>query len=336
MRLQDVAKIAGVSASTVSRVVNGLSVNAATRKRVLSALKTANYHPNLQARALVAGQTKTIGVIVSDLRNPFFVDIFHAIELDARVGGYEVLVANTNYDVKQLATDIRIMIGRRVSGLALVVSEKLPTDVCDIVKADIPVAVYDVAQSAKGMTGVRFDYRNGMVQIMEYLRALGHRRLAYIGLSSTLGPTDERLDAFMEQANEHSLQTTVLKASSLADFEHVRAMVQDLLRSDNKVSAIVCVNDVAAVAVIRVLYSAGIRVPADISVTGFDNIGLAQLTTPSLTTIHVPRTKIGHRLFAAVAQRKTEDGEPAEFVFSPELVVRESTGPARAELQFAH
>ena len=331
MRLQDVAKIAGVSASTVSRVVNGLPVNTTTRKHVLNVLKSTHYHPNLQARALVAGQTKTIGVIVSDLRNPFFIDIFQAIELDAKASGYEVLLANTNYDVKQLATAIRVMIGRRVSGLALVVSEELPTDISDIVKVDIPVAVYDVARSAQGITGVRFDYRNGMVQIMEYLRVLGHRRLAYVGLSSTLGPTDERLEVFAHQANSHSLKTTVLKASSLVDFEHVRAVIQGLLNANSEVTAIVCVNDVAAIAVMRVLYSAGIRVPADISVTGFDNIGFSQLTTPSLTTIHVPRTKIGHRLFAALVQDRSKQGEPAEFVFASELVVRESTGPAKVD-----
>ena len=332
LRLEDVAKLANVSVSTVSRVVNGVdTVNASTRKRVLKVLEKSNYHPNLQARSLVVGRSSTIGIIVSNLLNPFFVDVFHAIEGDARANGFEVLVGNTNYDADQLSANIRMMIGRRVAGIALVISEDLPPALSELVGAGIPIAIYDVGTQGKGIANIRFDNRKGMMQIVEYLYSMGHRRVAYIGLSSALLPTDVRRSAFLEIAARNSMETRDFKISFQEGFEGARAAVRDIVKSGFDPTAIICVNDMIAIGALRELRDHGIDVPGHVSVTGFDNIEFSEFTAPSLTTIKIPRDKVGHRMFEAIlagAKNRTNAGE--EYMFSPELVVRESTGVARA------
>ena len=332
MRLEDVAKIANVSVSTVSRVVNGVTtVNAATRKRVLKVLEKANYYPNLQARSLVAGHTNTIGIIVSNLLNPFFVDVFHAMEGDARKHGYEVLLGNTNYEAEQLAANIRMMIGRRVAGIALIVSEALPPIVDELSRAGISTAVYDVGLSGKGIANIRFDNKKGMNQIVDYLRSLGHKRMAYIGISSSLLPADDRKSVFLERTKNYGIVTKYIAISLRDGMEGARGAVRELIKSKFEPTAIICVNDVTAIGVLRELRNHEIAVPGDISVTGFDNIEFSELTAPSLTTIQVPRDKIGHMMFSAILanrDRATEIGD--EYTLDPELVVRESTGVARS------
>ena len=279
LRLEDVAKLANVSVSTVSRVVNGVdTVNASTRKRVLKVLEKSNYHPNLQARSLVVGRSSTIGIIVSNLLNPFFVDVFHAIEGDARANGFEVLVGNTNYDADQLSANIRMMIGRRVAGIALVISEALPPALSELVGVGIPIAIYDVGTQGKGIANIRFDNRKGMTQIVEYLYSMGHRRMAYIGLSSALLPTDVRRSAFLEIAARNSVETRDFKISFQEGLEGARAAVRDIVKSGFDPTAIICVNDMIAIGALRELRDHGIDVPGHVSVTGFDNIEFSEFT----------------------------------------------------------
>src|SRR5947199_1280886 len=145
MNLEQVAKLAGVSTATVSRVLNNHNVvRVKTRARVLKAIEELRYHPNLHARTLAGGKSRTIGVIVSNMENPFFFDIYQSIESDARAQGYEVVVANTDYNSEQLVASIRLMIGRRVAGLAAIVSEMDATLIDELTASSIPVVFYDV------------------------------------------------------------------------------------------------------------------------------------------------------------------------------------------------
>ncbi len=124
MSLEDVAKRARVSSATVSRVLNNLDVvKSSTRARVMKAVAELNYHPNLHARTLAGGQSRTLGIVVSNMENPFFFDVFQSLESDAHAHGYEVVAANTGYEPERLVSSIRLMMGRRVAGLAVIVSE---------------------------------------------------------------------------------------------------------------------------------------------------------------------------------------------------------------------
>src|SRR5262245_14341670 len=172
MNLEQVARRAKVSTATVSRVLNNATVvKTTTRARVMKAIEELKYHPNLHARLLAGGKSNTIGVIVSNLENPFFFDIYKTIEQDAHRGGYEVVMANTDYSSEQLVTSIRLMIGRRVAGLAAVVSEMDPALMDELTGSDIPVVFYDVGSPRQNITNIRVNYRRGIDKVIDYLHS---------------------------------------------------------------------------------------------------------------------------------------------------------------------
>ncbi len=330
MRLEDVASRAKVSVSTVSRVVNGFeAVRPSTRKRVMAVLDKVNYRPNLQARDLVAGCSRTLGVIVSNLENPFFVDIFHNLEKQAHAAGYEVLVGNTNYEPERLIASIELFLGRRVAGLAIITSEHVSPDQKQLAQANIPIAFYDSMVPGKRRTSVRFDYGRGMRQLVEHLYGLGHRRMAYIGYPLQLGPIDERRDAFVATTKEFGVKHFYLYVREHSDLAAGRDATRELLSSGFAPTAILCVNDLVAIGVLRELRNRNISVPGEISVAGFDNIALAEFSSPSITTINIPRDRIASALFRSlVATEEQAAAQPSVYTVDPELILRESTGTA--------
>src|SRR5216683_5010947 len=199
MNLEQVARRAKVSTATVSRVLNNASVvKTSTRARVMKAIADLKYHPNLHARNLAGGKSKTFGMIVSNMENPFFFDIYKTVESDAHAAGYEVVVANTDYRAEQLVNSIRLMIGRRVAGLAAIVSEVDPSLIDELSASRIPVVFYDVGAPRKNITNIRVNYRRGMEKVVDYLHSLGHRKLGFVGHHSVLGPIHERVKAVLD------------------------------------------------------------------------------------------------------------------------------------------
>jgi LacI family transcriptional regulator len=339
MNLEQVAKRAKVSTATVSRVLNNANVvKSSTRARVMKAIEELKYHPNLHARTLAGGKSRTIGVIVSNLENPFFFDIYKTIEADAHSRGYEVVAANTDYRSEQLVTSIRLMIGRRVAGLAAIVSEMEPALIEELAESRIPVVFYDVGTPKRNITNIRVDYRRGIDKVIDYLHSLGHRRLGFIGHHAMLGPINERLKAVLDAVSRYSPAIEVQTAADADTLEGGRQAARSLLNSGFQPTAIVCVNDITAVGALRELRERGLRVPQDISVTGFDNIKLSEFCYPALTTVHIPRQQIGH----IICERLLPPADPARvapadhgIVIDPEFVVRESTGPAAATMTAA-
>lgn len=163
-----------------------------TRARVMKAIRELKYHPNL-ARSLAGGKSRTLGVIVSNLENPFFFDIYRTIETEAHSRGHDVVMANTDYRPEQLVASIRLMIGRRVAGLAAIVSEMDPALIKELNEARIPAVFYDVGVQKQNITNIRVNYRRGIEKILEYLHSLGHRKLGFIGHHAVLEPINERL-----------------------------------------------------------------------------------------------------------------------------------------------
>jgi LacI family transcriptional regulator len=331
MNLDAVAKKAGVSTATVSRVLNNLNVvKNATRARVLKAAEELKYHPNLHARSLARGKNRTLGILVSNMENPFFFDIYHALESAAHARGYEVVVANTDYRSEQLVSSVRLMIGWRVAGLAAIVSEMDSHLMQVLTDSRIPIVFYDVGTPQKNITNVRVDYRKGMRKIVEYLHSLGHSRMAFLGHHSTLGPISERRTTFLDTVARFSPSAETQIVAGADGLEGGRQAARELLSSGFDPTAIICVNDLMAVGVLRQLRDAGVRVPEDISVTGFDNIRLAEFCSPALTTVHIPREQIGQTVFENLVPEKTSSRLTGqEILIDPELVVRESTGVAR-------
>jgi LacI family transcriptional regulator len=289
------------------------------------------YTPNLLASSLAASKNRTIGIIVSNLENPFFLDIYRSVETLAHQQGREVLIANTGYQQQWLNSSIRLMLGRRVSGLAVIVSEMEPSIVEQLTHSGTPVVLYDATVGGRGITNIRVNYSSGMKQMVEYLHSLGHRRIAYIGYPRPLAPTEARRMSFLDTMSRVG-GTPYTIAGHTDGFVGGREVTRELLRSGFTPTAIVCVNDITAVGVLRELKTCGIAVPGQVSVGGFDNISMAEFISPSLTTIHIPRDRIGELVFESLVTNSGSSRHPGrDILIHPQLVVRESTGPLASD-----
>lgn len=329
MRLEDVAKRAKVSIATVSRVVNSVGpVKNSTRARVLKAIQELKYHPNIHARSLAGGKSRTLGMIVSNLENPFFLDIFRALESDAHRRGYEVLVANTDYRARQLVSSVHLMMGRRLAGLAVIVSEMEPSLIQELTETNLPIVFYDVGTPARNISNIKVRYEKGMQRVVEYLYSVGHRRMAFVGHHISLEPLLDRKKSFLDTMKRYAGE---VEHATVADRDGPvggQQATRQLLASGFKPTAIICVNDFMALGVVRELREHGLEVPRDVSVTGYDNISLSEYAFPPLTTVNIPREMIGHLAFSAlVPEHEDAQVRGREFLIDPELVIRESTGP---------
>jgi Transcriptional regulators len=324
--LDDVARRARVSTATVSRVLNGSErVRSATRQRVLHAVEELSYTPDLNARSLAGAQTRSIGMIVSNITNPFFLDIFHSVEAGVRQRGHDLIVVNTDYSRDRLAASVTNLLGRRVAGLALVVSETVPR-VVSTLGGKLPIVLYDGGgHRLRNVTNIRANYRGGMQRIMEYLYGLGHRRMAFIGHHTDLGPLHERREAFLAVAAEYAPAVKVMTVTSADGMPGGQLAMRQVLDSGFRPTAVACVNDLMAMGALRELHTRGVSVPGEVSVTGFDNISLTEFAVPSLTTADVPRETIGRLICEALMP--TGHGPPpgVDVVVETALVVRDST-----------
>ncbi|HVX66691.1 MAG TPA: LacI family DNA-binding transcriptional regulator [Bryobacteraceae bacterium] len=327
--LEDVARKARVSAATVSRALNNAGlVKPATRARVLEAAQKLNYHPNLHARTLAGGKNRTLGMVASNLENPFFLDIFRALEARAQRADYQVLVANTDYRPQRLVASVHRLLGLCPAGLAVFASEIEPSLVAELEQSGVPAVLYDGGLTGPTIAGMRIEYVNSMRSMVEYLYGLGHRRMAFIGHHAGLSPLGNRRKSFLETVSD---VCAGVEFTTLADVDAPaggRRAAARLLASRFNPTAILCVNDFMALGVLRELQARGVRVPDDISLTGFDDIGLAEYTSPALTTLHIPREEIGDTVFRTLVPSGSQGlAFGQELVIHPRLVLRESTGP---------
>jgi DNA-binding LacI/PurR family transcriptional regulator len=224
------------------------------------------------------------------------------------------------------------MIGRRVAGLAVVVSEMDPALMKELAESRIPVVFYDVGAPRPNITNIRVNYRRGIEKVIDYLHSLGHRRLGFVGHHARLAPINERMKAVLDAvARNPALE--VKTAADADTLEGGRQATRSLLASGYSPTAIICVNDITAVGALRELRERGIRVPQDVSVTGFDNVKLSEFCYPALTTVHIPRERIGHIIVDALIPQPGAEAVEHEIVIDPEFMVRESTGLAPTEVR---
>jgi LacI family transcriptional regulator len=328
--LEDVARRAGVSAGTVSRALSQQGrVGAATRARILRLVEQMGYRPNVHAQTLAGGKSHILGMIVSNLANPFFLDIFNVLEAEAHRHELEVMVANTDYRPQRLVAALEAMLARRIAGLAVVVSEMDPAARALVSAAGIPVALYDASVSGENLVCVRTDYGKGMRRMVEYLCSIGHRRMAFVGHHTRLEPLHDRRHAFVRATKAYSSQAESVVAAGHDSPAGGYQAARQVLASGFRPSAIVCVNDFMALGAIKAVRDCGLGVPGDVSVTGYDDIGLAAFTQPALTTVHVPRTRIAHLIYHALtSQSEGNSAGSRDIVIDPDLLVRDSTAPA--------
>ncbi len=337
MNITAVAKRAGVSTATVSRVMNGTAnVSPDTAERVREAVEALNFYPDVNARALGSGRSGLYGLIISDITNPYFPELVKAFEDIAVEHGQDVLIANTDYDPKRMEMCVIRMLQRRVDGVAIMTSEMEDRLIRTLGQRQIPMIFMDTAAGGRGASTVNVDYTGGVTEAMQYLFRLGHKEIAFISGPLTLSSARARAEAFQAALREHGVK---MRPGWLQEGDHRveggHHAMKRILESGNLPTAVLGSNDLTAIGAMGAIHEKGLDVPRDISVVGFDDIELSGYTLPALTTLHVPRRELASTAFRALFRGRGAAPAKArrrrEHVIRTKLVVRGSTGPAPAE-----
>lgn len=330
-RLKDVARAAGVSTATVSHVINKTKyVTEKTRENVLQAIKQCNYYPNANARSLASGRTDFIGLLVSDIANPFFPELVKSIEMSAFERGYNVILLNTNYDAERAADFVRRLIGLKVAGVALMTAELDPELIQDLIRKNISVVSQNFGKVGELMSSVVIDYAAGVDEAVSYLASLGHTHIVHVAGPNRLNATDVRREAFLNSIARHVPNAKTFVYEGDFKFEGGRRAAVEMLAAGELPTAVMAANDMMALGVIKELHQAGLSIPRDVSVVGFDDIVFAELTEPPLTTVCLSRVELGQRTVEALIRNIERPQEHGLEVHIPTyLIKRGSTAPPR-------
>jgi LacI family transcriptional regulator len=332
MTIKDVAKRAGVGIATVSRALHGSPrVSAETAARVKKAIEELGYRPNTNAQSLASGRSQMLGLVVSDITNPFFPELVKGFEEVALDHGYDVFVASTNYEPARTALCVRRMIERKVDGVAIMTSEIDPSLSDTFAKRKVPLVFLDVGEVAQGVSNVKVDYAQGIAQVVEHLLALGHSQFAFLSGPLRLKSVIERRDAFLAclQAPYGGRRRALLVEEGNHKVAGGFEAMERVLERAPATTAVIASNDLTAMGALRAIRQRGLRVPEDISVAGFDDIQMAKYTEPPLTTVKLVRTEIARLACEALLDSIRTRGMGVEYGLSTSLVVRASTGRVR-------
>ena len=332
LTIRDVAKAAGVSTATVSNVLNKTGkVGRRTHLLVLSTVKRLGYFPNAHARHLASRDSRTLGIIVSDIENPFFPEVIKSFEIRARQLGYDAILSDTNYDPRRTRKAAERMMEHNVRGVAVMTSEISLQLIHELARRRIAVTFLDLAPVRSYMSNLKIDYFSGVEQIIKYLHGNGHRRIAFVAGRPRLKSNIARLQAYEKCMQDLGLEAGPVLPGDLR-FEGGLAAGSAIAKLSSKPTAVVAVNDLTAVGVIKGLLKAGFRVPEDISVTGFDNTRLAEYSNPSITTVDVHREMVGQMAADALHELScSANPQGKEYQIPAELILGDSSGPAPSE-----
>lgn len=329
--MKDVARRAGVSPATVSRVLNKTHyMSDGTRDRVLRVVDELNYFKNVHARRLATGKSDLFGLVISDIANPYFPEVIRGFQTATWERGFDVILFNTEYSREHTESILRKLVQSDVRGVAIMTSSIDSTATRDLTNAGIGVVFSNLCSAGKLMSNIRVDYTKGIAQAIEHVADLGHRRAAVIA-----GPEGNRTAATITQALVRGLTRKGMKPFPVTNCNYRldagASAVRGILVAPDIPTIIFCGSDLIAMGAMSALEQAGVRVPEDISVVGIDNITFATLARPPLTTINVPREELGRTAFHAlekILQLKRHGG--AEYTLDTDLVVRTSTARARS------
>ena len=332
LTIRDVAKAAGVSTATVSNVLNKTGkVGQRAHRVVLSAVKRLGYIPNVHARHLASRDSRTLGIIVSDIENPFFPEVIKSFEARASQLGYDAILSDTNYDPRRTRRAAERMMEHKVRGVAVMTSEISLQLIHELARRRIAVTFLDLAPVRRYMSNLRIDYASGIKKIVEYLYGCGHRRIAFVAGRSTLKSNVARLQAYEKFMLALGLEPGPILPGDLR-FEGGLAAGLTIANLSPRPTAVMAINDLTAVGVIKGLMKAGCRVPQDISVTGFDKTRLAEYSNPSITTVDIHRDILGQIAADALHELSCSvDPQGKEYQISAELIFGDSSGPAPPE-----
>lgn len=334
LTLKDIARIAGVSTATVSKVINGKDqeIGEGTIERIKAIVQELDYRPNSLARSMKTKVTRTIGLIIPDVRNPFFADLARGAEDSANQRGYSLLFCNSDDDLVKEMDYIHTLTQKQVDGIALAGSVHRNRAVEENFSVGVPIVTLDREVYFKGVKAfVHTDNVTGAHDAVQYLISLGHRRILFLSGSLHMGVSRERLEGYRRALAKNGIP---YDPDLVTGGPYSFAFGYDYILSgqlDQSVTAIFCGNDLIALGAIKALKKMGRRVPEDISIVGFDDIYLSSINSPELTTVRQPSYALGYitvgRLIDILEGVTHEDGRVEVEV---ELIPRESTAPPPA------
>lgn len=341
VNLRMLAEHLELSQTTVSLVLNNSpsakSIPQETRDRVTEAAQRLNYRPNYFARSLRQSRSMSVGVLAPDLSEGYFTRVMSGVVEELTRAHYFYFTACHEFKRELIEQYPRMLVERAVDGFLLLNTP------ADQIAVPVPVVAISAHSVVQNVTNIVLDHHSAVEQALVHLYELGHRRIAFMRGPRAIPDSEFRWESIQQVAREMGLRIDpahVIRidaaAWSMKTGQHPMAPeigykpMQALLEKARDFTAIFCFNDISAIGAIRALKEAGLSVPGDVSVVGFDDILSAAYYTPSLTTVRQPLAEMGKRgaqvLLERIASR--ENGPPAEIVMAPELVVRESTGPA--------
>jgi LacI family transcriptional regulator len=325
--IRDVADLAQVSATTVSHVINQTRhVDPATRQRVTEAIAELGYRPNTLARSLRRRETRTIGLIVPDNSNPYFAELARAVEDAGFAKGYSVILCNSDMSEVKEAAYIEALLSKQVDGIILISAANRREKFSEIIQAGVPVVTVARELSDLPIDQIVTDNEQGGYLVGRHLIELGHRRIGCIAGPRDETPSADRIVGLRRALHEAGIdlpEGLVIRGDFTYESGH-RVMAELLLRSPD-LTAVFAANDRMAVGAMNYLWQTGRRIPDDISIIGFDDIPVAAMTCPPLTTIATPKADFARVSVSLLIERITNARrEPVRVILPTRLVVRES------------
>ena len=292
--IKDIAELAGVSTTTVSYVINKTRyVSDELTIRVIDAMETLDYHPNILARSLRSGSTKTIGLVIPDITNQFFSEISRLIEDKGFEFGYSVILCNTDDDLDKEKHYIDVMINKQIDGVIFISSGNSSEVLAKAEKFNIPIVLADRNIENTSFDLVLTNNFKGGYDATKYLIDLGHQKIACIAGPSLITPSSDRLTGYKQALSDSGIPfdpTLVIHGDF--HFESGIIATKSILERSKDTSAVFACNDMMALGAMRTIHNSGLEIPGDISVIGFDNVPLSHTAYPALTTIAQPINQI--------------------------------------------
>ena len=338
LTLQEVAKRAHVSIATVSRTINcAPNVNPSLARRVRRVIEEIGYYPNTHARALVLGRSRIFGLMISETINAFFPEIMRTFENLGFEHNFEIFLSSIARDRRRIEVSVRRMIERQVEGVAILSFEEENSLIEVFRRRNLPVVMLDVQSAEPLLRGVCIDYQHGIRQAVQHLAALGHNRIAFITGPAHLRTAGVRKIAVQECMQEIGLEIPLeLLVEGNHTLEGGMKALSLLAALADPPSAVLCSNDMTAIGVMQRAFELGLDIPRDLSLVGFEDIHMAQFTTPPLTTVQLSQAEIANLAFRALLDSATDQGKGLSggvCAIQTQLVLRHTTAPTPGRLK---
>ncbi|MGH9453099.1 MAG: LacI family DNA-binding transcriptional regulator [Terriglobia bacterium] len=329
-KMKDVAARAGVSLTTVSHVINRThirSISSGTRQRVLEAAKKLNYQPNVHARRLALRRSNTVGLIISEISNPFFADVIQSFEKAASERGLDLLLFNTEYEPARIEAAVRRMVMEKVRGVAVMTSMFDEAHAHELTRNRMNVVLLNRGPVQPRIRRIQLNFSSGVAQAVDHLLELGHRSFGIITGPLRSNSAVRIRDVFVQALAQKGVRC-FQPVESHYKVDAGASAVRSILAHPPLPTAILCANDLIALGAVSALQEAGIQVPEDVSVVGSDDVIFARLARPPLTTVAVPRESLGKIAFEVLDNmQRGVRRTPDSLTIETHLVIRKSTAP---------